>query len=177
MCPTQGSAALALAAWSAPWQSPSSTGASLTPQTQASCQTPSSGCGRQTCTAASTAVTLVGVCSSSTAGRWIKLSVEQRRDCVSAGAGVCLPPPLHFWRSPASVAVGCRTHADTCGHAPECVSLCLPLPLFHPTPDPPTHPHPTLPAEVYDTEGRFVPEKFEEIFSKYDRENKGGLSW
>ena len=33
------------------------------------------------------------------------------------------------------------------------------------------------PAEVYDTEGRFVPEKFEEIFSKFDRTNKGGLSW
>lgn len=32
-------------------------------------------------------------------------------------------------------------------------------------------------AEVFDTEGRFVPEKFEEIFSKYDKENKGGLSW
>ncbi|KAI8464843.1 MAG: Caleosin related protein-domain-containing protein [Monoraphidium minutum] len=32
-------------------------------------------------------------------------------------------------------------------------------------------------AEVYDTEGRFVPAKFEELFSKYDRTNKGGLSW
>lgn len=32
-------------------------------------------------------------------------------------------------------------------------------------------------SEVYDTEGRFVPEKFEELFTKYDRENKGGLSW
>eukprot|EP00877_Chromochloris_zofingiensis_P013611 jgi/Chrzof1/8503/Cz03g13150.t1 len=32
-------------------------------------------------------------------------------------------------------------------------------------------------TEVYDTEGRFVPEKFEELFTKYDREAKGGLSW
>lgn len=32
-------------------------------------------------------------------------------------------------------------------------------------------------SEVFDTEGRFVPQKFEEIFSKYDRDNKGGLSW
>lgn len=32
-------------------------------------------------------------------------------------------------------------------------------------------------AEVFDTEGRFVPEKFESLFSKFDGENKGGLSW
>lgn len=32
-------------------------------------------------------------------------------------------------------------------------------------------------AQVYDTEGRFVPQKYEEIFSKYDAGNKGGLSW
>ncbi|GET01012.1 caleosin domain protein [Rhizophagus clarus] len=32
-------------------------------------------------------------------------------------------------------------------------------------------------SETFDTEGRFVPEKFEEVFSKYDRDNKGGLSF
>ncbi|KAK9918600.1 hypothetical protein WJX75_005236 [Coccomyxa subellipsoidea] len=29
---------------------------------------------------------------------------------------------------------------------------------------------------VYDKEGRFMPEKFEEIFTQHDRDNKGGLS-
>ncbi|CAG8694718.1 2139_t:CDS:2 [Gigaspora margarita] len=32
-------------------------------------------------------------------------------------------------------------------------------------------------SETFDTEGRFVPEKFEEIFSKYDQDGKGGLSF
>ncbi|RHZ87303.1 hypothetical protein Glove_37g54 [Diversispora epigaea] len=32
-------------------------------------------------------------------------------------------------------------------------------------------------TESFDTEGRFVPEKFEEIFSKFDREEKEGLSF
>ncbi|CAG8771457.1 423_t:CDS:2, partial [Dentiscutata erythropus] len=32
-------------------------------------------------------------------------------------------------------------------------------------------------SETFDSEGRFVPEKFEEMFSKYDREGKGGLSF
>ncbi|RIA94914.1 Caleosin-like protein [Glomus cerebriforme] len=32
-------------------------------------------------------------------------------------------------------------------------------------------------SDTYDTEGRFVPEKFEEVFSKYDRDNKGGISF
>jgi len=29
----------------------------------------------------------------------------------------------------------------------------------------------------YDTEGRFIPYKFEEIFSKYDKDGKGGLTF
>ncbi|CAG8685424.1 15111_t:CDS:2 [Acaulospora morrowiae] len=32
-------------------------------------------------------------------------------------------------------------------------------------------------SETYDTEGRFVPEKFEEIFSKYDKDGKNGLTF
>ncbi|KAK9830158.1 hypothetical protein WJX72_010048 [[Myrmecia] bisecta] len=32
-------------------------------------------------------------------------------------------------------------------------------------------------SQVYDNEGRFVPSKFEEIFTKFDRGNKGGLTW
>jgi peroxygenase len=31
-------------------------------------------------------------------------------------------------------------------------------------------------SESYDTEGRFVPEKFEEIFTKYDKDGKNGLT-
>lgn len=120
---------MALAAWSAPWQSRSSTAASLTPPIQASCQTPSSGCGRRTCTAASMAATLVGMLARA-AQRVGSNSVEQRRLCL--GRPGC-PSHHRFRRSPASVAVGCRTHAHTCGHAPDCVSLCLPLPPFNPT--------------------------------------------
>ncbi|KAK9827453.1 hypothetical protein WJX74_003320 [Apatococcus lobatus] len=32
-------------------------------------------------------------------------------------------------------------------------------------------------SEVYDTEGRFVPEKFEELFTKFDRRNRKGLDF
>lgn len=31
-------------------------------------------------------------------------------------------------------------------------------------------------SETYDTEGRFVPEKFEEVWSKYDKQKKGALT-
>ncbi len=31
--------------------------------------------------------------------------------------------------------------------------------------------------QVYDKEGRFQVEKFEQLFTKYDRTGKGGLSW
>jgi peroxygenase len=30
---------------------------------------------------------------------------------------------------------------------------------------------------VYDTEGRYVPQRFEELMSKYDKDNKGGLTY
>lgn len=32
-------------------------------------------------------------------------------------------------------------------------------------------------SEVYDAEGRFLPTKFEELFTKFDKEQKGGLNW
>ncbi|CAG8687078.1 1580_t:CDS:2, partial [Acaulospora colombiana] len=32
-------------------------------------------------------------------------------------------------------------------------------------------------SETYDTEGRFVPEKFEEVFTKYSRNEKKGLTF
>ena len=32
-------------------------------------------------------------------------------------------------------------------------------------------------AGVYDTEGRFVPQKFEDMFAKFDVGQKGGLNW
>lgn len=31
-------------------------------------------------------------------------------------------------------------------------------------------------SQIYDSEGRFVPQKFEELFTKYDKTGKGGLS-
>lgn len=30
---------------------------------------------------------------------------------------------------------------------------------------------------TYDNEGRFRPQNFEDVFAKYDRDNKGGLTW
>jgi peroxygenase len=30
---------------------------------------------------------------------------------------------------------------------------------------------------TFDNEGRYVPQNFENIFSKYDKEGKGGLTW
>lgn len=32
-------------------------------------------------------------------------------------------------------------------------------------------------SQVYDMEGRYVPQKFEEMLSKYDKDNKGGLTF
>lgn len=32
-------------------------------------------------------------------------------------------------------------------------------------------------SEIYDTEGRFLPSKFEELFTKFDKDGKGGLTF
>lgn len=105
-----------------------------------------------------------------------------------------LPCLMYGWREGiARALLHFALHPASCTTCPAALQVtgqpCRPQ-LPHPLPTRPTHLHPPLPlpfnlslrdkhdsdSGTYDGEGRFIPQHFEEMFSKHDVGSKGGLT-